>query len=242
MINLINLPELLFNITLLCLCYLYIIGIILATGIINHRLPQNLSRKFLHIMIGNLVFIIPFFTYNTFPVNFPFFVAAPFIMLTFLVSKYSPIKSLSKKMAGLTDVTSGGHEFGLVFYAISYTVLALFFSAQPYIIAAGILPMAYGDAAASLVGQKAGRHQFNLFSKKSLEGSIAMFAVCFLVLLGCLFFFSYLYPFSIFNMAIAAFGVAIVATICEALSPSGLDNLTVPFFSVAVFILIIGGI
>lgn len=193
-------------------------------------------------MIGNLCFIIPFFTYNSFPVNFPFFVAAPFIILTLLVSKISPIKSLSKRMSGLTDITSGGHEFGLVLYAISYTVLALFFSAQPYIIAAGILPMAYGDAAASLVGQKIGRHKYTLFSKKSLEGSISMFVVCFFVLLGSLLFFSYFYPNAMLNCVFAALGVAIVATVCEALSPSGLDNLTVPFFSVAVFILIIGGI
>ena len=168
--------------------------------------------------------------------------AAPFILLTFLVSKFSPIKSLSRKLPDLTDVTTGGHEFGLVLYAISYTILALFFSTQPYIIAAGILPMAYGDAAASLVGQKIGRHQYSIFSKKSIEGSIAMFAVCFLVLLASLLFFSYLYPISLYNLIIASLGCASVATVCEALSPSGLDNLTVPFFSAAVFILLIGGI
>jgi phytol kinase len=234
--------EILVNVGLLCLCYFYVIAIIALTGKINYRLPKSLSRKFLHIMIGNLIFIIPFFSFNVFPVNFPFFVAAPFIVLTFLVSKASPIKSISNRMPGLADVTGGGHGFGLVLYAVSYTILALLFSTNPYVIAAGIIPMAFGDAAASLVGQKFGRHQYDLFSKKSLEGSTAMFTVCFLSLLLSLLFFSYLYPISTPKCVLAALGVAAVATACEALTPKGLDNLTVPLLSATVFLVLIGGI
>ena len=192
-------------------------------------------------MIGNFVFIIPFFTMTTFPVNFPFFVASPFILVTFLFSPLSPI-DLSKKIPGLAEVTEGGHKFGLVFYAISYSALALFFSAKPYVIAAGILPMAFGDAAASLVGQKFGRRRYNIFANKSVEGSIAMFGVCFLSLVITLFFFSYLYPISSFQIVIASLGVAMVATVSEALTPKGFDNLAVPLFSALVFLLLIGGI
>jgi phytol kinase len=235
-------PEIIFNLLLLILCYLYIIGIILLTGKIKNRLPTNISRKFLHIMIGNLCFIIPFFSFNTFPINFPFFVAAPFILLTLLVSPISPIKSLTSKMAGLTDVTSGGHNYGLVLYAISYTLLALFFSSKAYIIAVGILPMAYGDAAASLIGLKMGRHQYNIFCKKSVEGSIAMFCISYLALMLSLVFFSFFYPLSLFTIMIVPLAVAIVAMICEALTPKGLDNLTVPLFSALVFMLLAGGI
>ncbi len=235
-------PEVLWNFGLLCLCYFYVVAIIAATGKINYRLPKSLSRKFLHIMIGNLVFVIPFFSYKTFPINFPFFVAAPFILLTFLVSPSSPIKSLRNRLSGLADVTSGGNGFGLVFYAVSYTILALLFSTKPYVIAAGILPLAFGDAAASLVGQKIGRHKYNLSAKKSVEGSIGMFGVCFMSLLLSLMFFSLLYPLSYVNFFVAALGVAAVATACEALTPKGLDNLTVPLFSAAVFLLLIGGI
>ena len=148
------------NLALLGSCYGYILIVILVTGKIGRGLSRNSSRKFLHIMIGNLPFLIPFFSYNTFPLNFPFFVAVPFVFVTFLVSPYSPVKSLSRKMSELTEVTKGGHQLGLVFYAISYTVLAWFFSAKPYVIAAGILPMAYGDAAASLVGEKFGKRHF----------------------------------------------------------------------------------
>jgi phytol kinase len=235
--------QLTVNFALLGLCYLYVIAIIVVAGkISSSRVPKSVARKFLHVMIGNLCFIIPFFSFTSFPLNFPFFVAAPFILLTFLVSPASPLKNLSSKMSGLADVTSGGHGFGLVLYAVSYTALALFFSPQPYVIAAGILPMAYGDAAASLVGQKFGRHTYSLLAKKSFEGSIAMFMVCFLSVQLSLLFFSFFYPTALLATFIAALGVAAVATVCEALTPKGFDNLTVPIFSALVFLLLTGGI
>jgi phytol kinase len=234
--------EMLTNLTLLGLSYLYIIAVILATGKIKDHLPKNLSRKFLHIMIGNFIFLIPFFSFNIFPMNFPFFVASPFILLTFLVSPSSPFKSLTQRLSGLGDITFGGHTYGLVFYAISYTILAGLFSNQPWIIAAGIIPLAYGDAAASLVGLKWGRHKFDVCAKKSLEGSIGMLAVCFFGLLASLPFFVYLYPLSIVNFIVASLGAAVVATLCEAFTPKGLDNVAVPLLSALTFLLLIGGI
>jgi dolichol kinase len=231
-----------FNLALLGACYLYIAAIILITGKIKDRLPQNLSRKFLHIMIGNFIWIIPFFTYTTFPLNFPFFVASPFILLTFLVSPGTPFKGLTQKLSGLGDVTFGGHTYGLVFYAISYTVLAAVFSDKPWIIAAGIIPLAYGDAAASIVGQKWGRHQFSICAKKSIEGCVTMFAVCFLALAASFAFFGYLYPLPLASFIVASLGAALVATFCEALTPRGLDNIAVPLLSAVTFLLIMGGI
>jgi dolichol kinase len=228
------------NLALLGSCYGYILIVIFVTGKIGRGLSRNSSRKFLHIMIGNLPFLIPFFSYNTFPLNFPFFVAVPFVFVTFLVSPYSPVKSLSGKMSELTEVTKGGHQLGLVFYAISYTILAWFFSAKPYVIAAGILPMAYGDAAASLVGEKFGKRHFSILAKKSLEGSFAMFAVSFVSLEVGLLFFSAFYPLSLFSLVITALAVAAVATVAEALTPRGFDNITVPVFSALLFLLLKG--
>jgi phytol kinase len=192
-------------------------------------------------MIGNLPFIIPFFSFNTFPLNFPFFVAAPFVVVTFLATPYSPFKSLSKKMPGLAEVTEGGHHLGLVLYAISYTVLASVFSAKPYIIAAGILPLAYGDAAASLVGCRFGRRKFSVFGTKSVEGSLAMFAVSFVSFAASLVFFSQIYSLPPGGAVVAALAVAAVAALAEGLTPKGFDNITVPFASVLVFLLLMGG-
>jgi dolichol kinase len=173
--------------------------------------------------------------------NFPFFVAAPFVLVTFLASSYSPSKRIYEKMKGLSALAGGGHQLGLVFYSISYTVLAFFFAAQPYVLAAGILPMAYGDASAALIGEKYGKRSYHVFARKSLEGSITMFIVSFLSLAGSLVFFSFLYPIPLFRSILAALAVALVAVLAETLSPLGLDNLTVPILSALTFFVLIGG-
>ena len=203
----------------------------------NSHISGKASRKFLHAMIGNLPFVIPFFTSNAYPV----LVAAPFIVVTFPASPYTPFRSVSKMVKGLSEISEEGHPLGLVFYATSYTVLALFFASKPYVIAAGILPMAYGDSAASLVGERFGRRRYKVVAVKSLEGSAAMFLASFSSFTLSLFFFFTLYPFSIFGKILPALAACVVGTLVEGLSPMGFDNLTVPAFSVLTFLLFGGG-
>jgi len=230
--------ELFANVVLMLLCYAYIILIIIVSGEMSNALniSRKFSRKFLHIMIGNLPFIIPFFTIHVFPV----LVAAPFILITFFSSPYTPFKSF-RKLKGLTDITEQGHHLGLVFYAVSYTFLALFFASKPYVVAAGILPMAYGDASASIIGEKYGKRKYRIFADKSLEGSVTMFIASFLSFTIGLSFFSMLYAFSIFDKILSSLVVAIIAAIAEGVSPLGFDNLSVPFFCTLTFLLLGGG-
>jgi phytol kinase len=102
--------------------------------------------------------------------------------------------------------------------------------------------MAYGDACASMVGEKYGKKKYKFFADKSLEGSAAMFVASFLSFTASLVFFSLLYSFSIFEKLFSALMVAIVATFVEGFSPMGLDNLTVPALSVLTFLLVGGGV
>lgn len=231
--------EVLVNVLLMFLCYFYILLTIFVSSRIDKFLhvSQKASRKFLHAMIGNLPFIIPFFTSNIYPV----LVAAPFILVTFLASPYSPLKNVTTKLKGLADITEEGHHFGLVFYAVSYTFLALLFASKPYVIAAGILPMAYGDSLASIVGERYGRRRYRFLSNRSLEGSVAMFLASFLSFTIGLAFFSAFYSFSVLEKIFPALTVAVVATLVEGLSPMGFDNLTVPASSVLTFLLMGGG-
>jgi len=231
--------EVLANALIMLGCYLYIVIVILVSGRLYklRGISPKTSRKFLHVMIGNLPFIIPFFSSPIFPA----LVAAPFIVVTFLATPSSPLKGVSKKLKGLSELTEEGHQWGLVFYAISYTCLALLFSQKAYVIAVGILPMAYGDAAASIIGEKYGQHNYKLVAKKSIEGSAAMFLVTLLVLFCGLAFFSWLYGFSFYSRFLAVIAAATVATLVEAFSPRGLDNLTVPAFSVLTFLIYGGG-
>ena len=230
--------EVLWNLLLMLLCYAYVILVIIISGKLPAALhvSQKTSRKFLHAMIGNLPFVMPLFTSNIYPA----LVAAPFIVVTFLASPYSPLKN--SRFEGLANITEEGHPLGLVFYAISYTLLAIFFASQPYIVAAGILPMAYGDSAGSLVGERYGKRTYNLVARKSVEGSIAMFCGSLLSLTIGMIFFSNFYPLHVSSVILAIVATAIVTTLAESISPRGVDNITVPILGALTFVLMVGGV
>ena len=84
---------------------------------------------------------------------------------------------------------------------------------------AAILALAFGDAAAALVGRRFGRHPFAVGrARKSLEGSAAFFVVALLV---CAVF-----PRAESVAAVAAFALA--TTLAEAFAGDGLDNVAIP--------------
>ena len=227
--------DLVKNLIVMFFCYGYILAMIVISGILP--LPRNISRKFLHAMIGNLPFIMPFFT-NTL---FPFLVASPFIIVTFLATPYSPIK-IRDKLGKLGDLTEEGHSLGLVMYAISYSTLALFFGIKPYIVAAGILPMAYGDSSAALLGLYYGKHKYKFIESKSFEGSFGMFAGSFLSILISIIYFSKFYSLNFTNFIASALIIALMVTFVEAVSPKGIDNIAVPAAGAISFIFLNGGI
>lgn len=224
------------NLVVMGACYLYIVLVIVVASYLKHGiLSPKASRKFLHSMIGNLPLIMPYFTNSI----FPFLVASPFILVTFLVTPYSPFKWLSGKLSGLTDITEEGHHTGLVLYAISYSALAFLYGNTPYIVAAGIFPMAYGDSTAALIGMKYGRHKVG---KKSLEGSVGMFLGSFFSLVFGMVYFASIYGFSASAQILPVFLVSLVVTIVEFVSPSGFDNIAVPLLGAFTFMYTGGGV
>lgn len=204
----------------LALVYSYVAIVLFIGG--NIQKP-NFSRKFIHIMVGNIIFILPVF--KTWWVM-TFLAAAPFIPLTFLISPYSPIKMEHK-------VSSYGHGLGLVYYSISWTLLALLFFDRPWIIGIGIAAMSYGDGLASLIGEKYGRRKYNVLGDvKSVEGSLAMFITLLITLPLILLYYVQPIEWPII------FAIAAMATMIEGVTPKGLDNITACMGSVAVYLLI----
>lgn len=225
--------ELIWNLTLMAGCYAYIVILILVSP--RLPLPKKLSRKVRHAMIGNLPLIMPFFTASIYPT----IVAFPFILVTLLATPYSPIK-LGGKMSGLSDLTDEGHSMGLVLYAISYSVLAYFFGVRPYIVAAGIFPMAYGDSLAAIFGEYVGKHKYRVFETKSLEGSLGMFLGSLFSLSLAFLYFGTIYSFN-FNPLAPLLAIACLVTLVEGVCPRGLDNIAVPVAGAATFLFLAGG-
>jgi len=211
------------------LVYIYVAILLIVTEKLLDKWPE-LSRKFLHIMVGNVAFLLPIFQTSW---VMAFVAAGPFILFTFLMSPYTPIKSIKGR------TSTAGHSMGLVYYAITWTVLAYLFFDNMVIIAIGILAMSYGDGFASIIGIRFGKKKYNVFGdQKSYVGSFAMFVFTFITTVVALIYYGI--PLSSY-VILVLLGIALVAAIVEGLTPKGLDNLSVPFVTAflywAVFIL-----
>ncbi|MCW3989529.1 MAG: phosphatidate cytidylyltransferase [Candidatus Bathyarchaeota archaeon] len=226
------------DINLILVSYGYILALILISGRLEGvlGLSRGSARKFLHVMIGNLVLVVPFFRWPPASV----IIAAPFILVTVLASPYSPIPRLRALLGGLVDLTEEGHHLGLILYSFSFTLLVVLFPMRPDVVVAGILPMAYGDSSAALVGRRLGKRE--TLNGKTVEGSAAMFTVSLISLILGLAFISTVHSFDLTQSLVPAVTVAIVCTLVEALSPRGLDNLAVPVLGALTFYLASGGL
>lgn len=198
--------------------YAYVFLLLIATEKIANR--GLLSRKLLHIGVGNIIFVLPLFESRW---VMTFLAAAPFIVLTFLISPKSPLKTVSK-------ISAKGHSLGLFYYAISWTILAYAFFGRLEVIAIGIVAMSFGDGFASMVGIRFGKRIFNICGdEKSLEGSVTMFMVTLFMIIVAMLYYDTM-PNSIYLLPL----IPLVATVAEGITPKGLDNLTVSL-SAAIF-------
>jgi len=219
------------NIIGLILTYIYVAVIFLTSEKLLKNRP-SFARKFTHIMVGNIIFFLPLFTGEEGRMFMTLFIAIPIVVFAFLLTKYSPIKIKN-------SITESGHGLGLFYYAITWTVLAFFFYNNQFIIAVGIVAMSYGDGFASLIGQKFGKHKYTVFGDtKSYEGSLTMFLVLIAMLCVALGYYTFVidYPPYILNIFVIIV-IAAVTTVVEAITPKGLDNLSVSFTAVILYLL-----
>lgn len=208
--------------------YIYVILLLIFTEkILSKKYPKT-SRKILHIMTGNIAFILPVFQTRE---MMAFLAAGPFILFTFLMSPHSLIKSVRGK------TSEAGHGLGLVYYAIAWAVLAYLFFDTKEVIAIGILAMSYGDGLASIIGIKFGKKKYQIFEDaKSYIGSYAMFTFTFIMMIIALLFYGKLslnYETLFLLLCIAG-----ISTIAEGVTPRGLDNLSVPFVAAGLYFLL----
>ncbi len=201
------------------LVYIYVAILLIVSEKLLDDVPADIDRKFLHIMVGNIAFILPIFKTAW---VMAFVAAGPFIFFTFLMSPYSPLKSMKSK------TSAAGHGMGLVYYAITWTILAYLFFDHMEIIAIGILAMSYGDGFASIIGSRYGKKTYKIWDdKKSFIGSFTMFMFTILTIIIALIY----YGISVDDKIGVLLFITLFVTYIEAVSPKGLDNLSVPFLA-----------
>lgn len=214
----------------LLVSYLYA-GALLIIGEVLHRhfeIPNDITRKVVHIGAGMWIFgVLALFDTWQYGV-IPF---ATFIGLNYFFYRVKLFKGIDSETASP----------GTVYFAIAITLVSLVFwrpqgpiDHAPAIVA-GVMTMTWGDALAALIGKRFGKRRYTINdSTRSYEGSAVMFGVS-LVVIGLslsLLPGSSLTPYadlpSTSAIVLATLAGAAIATVVEALSPHGTDNLTVP--------------
>jgi dolichol kinase len=213
--------------------YAYAFSLIgLAEGVRKWRgYPQDFTRKIVHVGAGMWVFGV-LALFETWYAGVALF--GSFVVLNYLFYRRRLFEAMDE-----ADSTPG-----TVYFAFSIMVLFLAFwrtnSAHDrcYIAAGGAMAMTWGDALASLIGRRWGRHRYTIGgSTRSWEGSAAMFLASSLTIFATLRsmpgsrFAPQAAPLPLDAALAAALVSALVATTAEAVSPAGTDNLSVPLLA-----------
>ena len=211
----------------LVLAFVYV-SIILALGEGLRRglhLSVDFTRKFVHIGVGMIAFlIVAMFK------SWQFAIIPP---LVFIGVNY--VSYRRQIFAGMETGEKG--ELGSVYFPISFVVLIPLLWSRPALLVASLMTLTWGDSFAAIIGRQFGRHKFTVVNEtRSMEGTGVMFAFSFLAVFITLTIFAF--PFG--TSVLLALVTALVAALVEALSPFGIDNLTVPFASAIVLVFLTG--
>ena len=177
----------------------------------------ELTRKVVHIGSGNVILIAWWLDISRVVIVSAAVIAAAIAIVSYIIPILPSIESVGRK------------SFGTLFYAISMGVLAAcFWQDTPQYAVIGILVMAWGDGMAAIIGQRFGKHQYRIGQiVKSWEGSLAMAGAA-LIVTASILLATAGNSWQTWTISLV---VAIVATVLEAFSKLGIDNLTVPLAS-----------
>lgn len=207
------------NILGMILSIIYIGGVLFTSKFVEKK-GKEASRKYIHILLGNWWLIAMFFFDSVIWVAI---LPLLFVFVNYFSHKYNLIKSMERADGEEKDT------LGTVFYAVSLFVLVIFTFGvikKPWVGLLGIFTMAYGDGFAAVLGKKLKSKEFNILgSTKTLYGSLTMFIVTFLIHI------LYFGIAGIEYFIIKAIIVAIFATLLEAVSIKGTDNIVVPILT-----------
>jgi phytol kinase len=228
-------------------CALFAYGYVALIFLIVERFwkgDRAMGRKVLHMSVGNIVF---FLWLLTSPWT-ALVVAGSFVLFSLLLTGWAQ-RQLRKVIGGsrtggkvldklsIMSFSGAGNEFGLVYYCIAFTALAVLFYDRPIVVAAGMLPLAFGDGMGAVVGLNYGAHRYRIVDRKSLEGTLAVFAAAAAGVAFGLLFYGMAWP----QAAAMAVAIGLVTAVVEAAAPWGLDNLAIPACASGAFLLLGGG-
>jgi phytol kinase len=142
---------------------------------------------------------------------------------------FAVLNALSLRFRFFGGIEIAERTLGTVLFPLSFAaLLAIFWPLKlEAIAAAGVMAMTWGDAMASLVGKAYGQRSYQFWGqRKTWLGSIACFSWSTLAITLALRFLT---TYGSLQVLLGAALASLAATLAEALSPKGTDNLFVPF-------------
>ena len=211
------------------------------------NLSSDISRKIVHLFAGAAIWTVPFYPHP--------WVASLVALLFVLMLGMANTERFGRFFAAMArpEDLEHGSVRGPFWYAVSITVLTVIFTftgnAGIFFIGGGAIQiMMFGDGMSAPIGMKYGANHTRVIfgSKRSLQGSLALFVFGFL---GALIAFWWFGIFSLaipiftpgagyVNLILLAFIGAVTATFVEIVSPKGTDNITLPMVSCIVMLFV----
>jgi phytol kinase len=187
------------------------------------RLPVEFTRKVVHIAVGMWAWgTIALFESKWMAIVTP----AVFVLLNYVSHRRGLFLAMESNDRG---------NLGTVYFPLAFVaVILLTWDVSKPMLVAALMPMTWGDSFAAVIGRAIGRRRYRVGgSTRTVEGSLVMFALSFVSVFITLLVLERLSGADIGWAAVFALATAVAATLAEAISPRGLDNLLVPGVSLA---------
>lgn len=214
--------------TALIASFAYVFGVIAVAELlrrIGHR-PVEFTRKFVHIGVGMWVIGTVFLFETWYLALIP---PASFVVINAISYWWGVFQAMEREERG---------SLGTIYFPIAFGAVVYYYWPQPVLMVASMMPLTWGDSMASIIGQRYGHYRYTIAKRtRSLEGTIAMLFWSWVTTSLALFVMPYLMDKPLIDWMLALiYGgiVAIVAAVVEAVTPWGLDNLTIPAASVLI--------
>ena len=214
--------------TALILAYVYIFGVIALGELLRRagKRPIDFTRKFIHIGVGMWVVGTVLLFETWYLALIP---PATFVVINTISYLRGTFKAMETGEKG---------NLGTISFPISFAAVMYYYWSQPVLMVAAMMPLTWGDAMAAITGNRYGHYRYTVGGRtRSLEGSVAMFFWSWITTSLALFIMPYLVGKPLINWLVALIyggAVAVVCTLVEALTPWGIDNLTVPAAAVLI--------
>lgn len=193
----------------------------------RYKISSEYTRKTGHILasLSSILFVLVFDSISH-------VIAIGFI--AFLILYISKRKKVFKSINGIDRKSAGSY---LLPISITLVFIVSHQLSEPILFVLPILTLGISDPLAAIIGVQFAHKSKNIIvlsydTNKTQIGTLTFLISSFLISYACLYYYDY----SIFDIILISFTLAIFNTFTELISPRGIDNITIPIMSLLVLL------